>query len=463
MDEIESSFFSKKDRKELDKKKNLKQGRVFYGWVVCAVCTLLMFITVGTASNALSVFMPYIKSGYDLTNAQTSSLVTMRCTASFAGMFLIGKFYDKIGYRKGTALAALLCALAYIIYSIAWTYRIFLVGAFIAGMSYGLGSMVPVAIIMNRWFVKHRALVLGICSAGSGAAIIVLPPILTGVVIRTSLKIGFIFTASYVVIAAVLVFIFIRERPQDKGLEPYGWRDVLDRPNEHLPQEGDEPHTSKELTKRDWALMGAVAAVMGAVANPGFVHLSMLFTGEGYAPMTVALILSVVGIVMTVFKVLFGEATDLMGGRKATALFFTILITGYVLCCFSYTKSVPLAMVTAVVVGMGYPISAIGIPVWSSDLVSNEHYGELVWKLQMIYAAGAMIFAGLPGMIADRTGGYIPVYALFGILTTITLVCVMAAYHDVKVVKRRKRMIAAIMEDLRSDAEAKKASRSSVE
>lgn len=455
MDEIEHGFISKKDKKELARKKKTKQGRVFYGWVVCAVCTLLLFITVGTASNALSVFMPYIKSGYGLTNAQTSSLVTMRCTASFVGMFLVGKFYGRIGYRKGTALAALLCALAYIIYSIAWTYRIFLAGAFVAGMSYGLGSMVPVAIIMNRWFVKHRALVLGICSAGSGAAIIVLPPVLTGVVIRTSLKIGFIFTALYVVVSAVIILVFIRERPQDKGLEPYGWKEVLEKPHEHLPEEGAEPHQSKELTKRDWAMLGAVAAIMGAVANPGFVHLSMLFTGEGYKPMVVAMILSVVGIVMTVFKVLFGEATDIMGGRKATALFFTILITGYVLCCFSFTGSVPVAMVTAVVVGMGYPISAIGIPVWSSDLVSNEHYGELVWKLQLIYAAGAMVFAGLPGMIADRTGGYIPVYGLFAVLITITLICVMAAYHDVKVVKRRKRMIAAIMEDIRSDRESR--------
>ncbi|MBQ3925105.1 MAG: MFS transporter [Firmicutes bacterium] len=433
--------------------KKEKSGSLFYGWIVCGVLTLLLFITVGTASNALSVFMPYIKSGYDLTNAQTSSLVTMRCTASFIGMLLVEKFYGKVGFRKGTALAAFLCAVAYVIYAIAWTYRIFLVGAFIAGMSYGLGSMVPVAIIMNRWFVKHRALVLGICSAGSGAAIIVLPPILTGVVIRTSLKIGFIFTACYVIIAAFVIYTFVRERPQDKGLDPLGWKEVLEKPHEHLPEKGAEPHESKMLSKRDWVLMGAVVAVMGAVANPGFVHLSMLFTGEGYRPMTVAAILSVVGIVMTVFKVLFGEATDILGGRKATAIFFIVLITGYILCCFSYTQSVPVAMVTAVVIGIGYPISAIGIPVWAADLVSSEHYGELVWKLQLIYAAGAMIFAGLPGMIADRTGGYIPVYAMFAVMTIITLVCVMAAYHDVKVVKRRRRMIAAIMDDLRSGRE----------
>ena len=50
-----------------------------------------------------------------------------------------------------------------------------------------------------------------------------------------------------------------------------------------------------------------------------------------------------------------------------------------------------------------------------------------------------MIFAGFPGIIADRMGGYIPVYALFAVLTLITFVCVMMAYHDVKVQKLRRR------------------------
>ena len=424
----------------MDIEETEKQNKkLYYGWIVCGVCTLLLFITIGTASNALSVFMPYIMKEYGLTNAQTSSLVTMRCTAAFISMLVVGRFYEKAGFRAGVGLSALFCAFAYIIYSYSQDYRGFLIGAFMAGVSYGLGSMIPVSVLMNRWFVKHRALVLGICSAGSGLAVIVLPPILTGVVMRTSLKVGFLFTATYAIIAATVIFGFVKERPQEIGLEPLGWREVLDNPHEHLPGEDDPPHESRALRKRDWLLMGIVAAVMGAVANPGFMHLNMLFTSEGYSPMTAAAVLSVIGIVMTVFKVLFGEAADILGGRNATAIFFIILIAGYLLCCMTFTQSVPLAMITAVVVGMGYPISAIGIPVWSSDLVSNEHYGELVWKLQLIYAAGAMIFAGFPGIIADRMGGYIPVYALFAVLTLITFVCVMMAYHDVKVQKLRRR------------------------
>ena len=431
------------DDTEAERKiKERAEGRAegfYYGWVVCAVCTILLFITVGTASNALSVFMPYIRSGYGLTNAQTSFLVTMRCTSSFVGMLAVEKYYNRFGFRKGMGISALVCAAAYLIYSFASSYRFFIAGAIVAGFSYGLGSMIPVSIIMNRWFVKHRALVIGICSAGSSIAVIVLPPVLTSIIVHSSLRAGFLFSAGMAAAAALLVFAFVKSRPQDMGLEPLGWREVLEKPHEHLPKEGDEPHVSKTLSKRDWILMGTVAAVMGAVANPGFMHLSMLFTGEGYGPMTVAAVLSIVGIVMAVFKVLFGETSDIIGGKKATAIFFTILVAGFLLCCASFTRSVPLAISTAVVIGVGYPVSAVGIPVWSADLVSHEHYGELVWKLQLIYAAGAMAFAGVPGIIADRAGGYIPVYAIFAALTLMTFFCVMYVYRDVEAGAARRR------------------------
>ena len=64
-------------------------GKIFYVWIVCGVCTLLIFISMGTASNGLSVFLPYIIKACELTNTQASSLVTLRCAFAFLSMHLI--------------------------------------------------------------------------------------------------------------------------------------------------------------------------------------------------------------------------------------------------------------------------------------------------------------------------------------------------------------------------------------
>ena len=407
------------------------KSKLYYGWVVCGVCTLLLFITMGTASNGLSVFMPYIMKDYSLTGAQTSSLVTLRCTFAFVSMLLIGKYYDQVGYRIGTGLAALCCCGAYVIYGFSSSYLQFCIGASMAGISYGLGSMIPAAILMNRWFVRHRALAIGICGAGSSLAIIILPSILTSLILKHSLRTAFFFTASYALAAAIVIFLLIREKPADKGLEPLGWAEVAEEYRARDPQAklSGASWQSRTLSRKGWIFMGLVSLMMGALANPGFMHLTVLFTSEGFAPMTVALLITVSGIVMTAFKVICGETADVFGSFRSSALFFGLFFLGNLLCCLAFTGSVPLAATAVVIFGIGCPISTVGIPVWSGDLVSEEHYSETVRRLQLIYAAGAMIFATMPGILADLFGSYVPVYGIFAAMTLTAFAYLAGAYR----------------------------------
>ena len=448
-------------------------GKIFYGWIVCGVCTLLIFISMGTASNGLSVFLPYIIKACELTNTQASSLVTLRCAFAFLSMLVISLYYKRVGYRLGTCISALCCCAAYSIYSFANTYPQFCVGASMAGISYGLGSMIPVSILMNRWFVRHRALAIGICASGSGLAVIILPPILTGIILRFSLRAAFLVTAGFTLVAAVLVYLLIREKPADMGLEALGEGDRIEphkskfrrsEPRRNASERSASDRTAADRAAADrsaadqsasglsaserlaarrksskgnpdtqsdsvWILIGMVCVIMGGLSNPGFVHLSVLYTSEGYAPMTVAFLISLCGIVLTLGKVLCGGVADLMGGLKASLLFIGLLLAGLVMCCFAFTGSVPLAAIAVFLFGVGSPVCTVGIPVWAGDLSEPKDYPKTVRNLQLIYAAGAMLFASTPGVIADHLGSYIPVYAIFAISLAGTAVCLIAAYR----------------------------------
>ena len=56
---------------------------------------------------------------------------------------------------------------------------VFYAGAFVAGLGYGLGTMVPVTMMINRWFAEKQGFVLGFASAGTGMATILCPPLIT--------------------------------------------------------------------------------------------------------------------------------------------------------------------------------------------------------------------------------------------------------------------------------------------
>ena len=258
--------------------------KMHYGWVICITCTLLLFVTMGTVSNGFSVYLPYIMEEKGLTNAQTSSLVTLRCAVSFLSMLVIGFYYQKVSIRVGTTIAAAAAGVSFLLYSAAEAYPLFCVGAAISGVSYGLGSMIPVSILINRWFYQHRALALSICASGSGIATIVLPPVTTALVENLSMATTFRIEAVAIFLLAAVIFLALRNQPADKGLLPCGQTQA----QEAAAQASVNLGPQRVMTRQMWLLLGCASLFMGALANPGFSHLSVLFTSEGFSSATVA-------------------------------------------------------------------------------------------------------------------------------------------------------------------------------
>ena len=400
--------------------------RPYYGWVVCLMSTLLLFVTMGTVSNGFSVYLPYIMAQHGFTHAQTSSLVTLRCLVSFLAMLGIGVYYKKISIRLGVTLAAGCAGLAFLLYSVAETYPVFCLGAAISGLSYGLGSMIPVSILMNRWFVERRALAVSICGTGSGIATILLPPVTTALVENLSISAAFRIEGCAVFLFTALILLFLRNDPGEKGLKPYGWE------KSHPVGGGEVPVRSFTLTAKMWVLMACASLFMGALANPGFSHLSVLFTSEGFDPMVVAVIISGAGVVITLAKLIYGGVTDRVGGCKSSLLFGGILLVGHLLCCLAFLQSLPVTLLTVLFLGVGYPICTIGISIWAGDMASGDQYPTVVRRLQVIYAGGALVFASVPGILADHFGSYISAYLLFSVAMALALACVALAYRENK-------------------------------
>lgn len=67
-------------------------------------------------------------------------------------------------------------------------------GDTLAGVSHGLGAMLPASILMLRWFLSRRGTAIGICAAGTGFAV-VFSSILSALIERFSLRVCFYFEA----------------------------------------------------------------------------------------------------------------------------------------------------------------------------------------------------------------------------------------------------------------------------
>ena len=91
------------------------------------------------------------------------------------------------------------------------------------GLATGAIAIPLAAIIANRWFVERRGLVTGLLTASSATGQLIFLPLLAAIVTRWGWRYASV-TVSLVALAIVfpLVAVFLRDRPADVGLMPYG-------------------------------------------------------------------------------------------------------------------------------------------------------------------------------------------------------------------------------------------------
>ncbi len=381
----------------------------------------------GAVSNGFSIYLPYIRDDFGLTNAQTSTLVTLRLLVAFFCMLVIGKYYDFFDIRAGASIASAFAALTFIVYAFSTGYAGFASAAALSGIAYGMGSMVPVSILMNRWFDEHKALAISICSAGSGMGSIILPPVITGLLSSLSMRTVFLLEAAFIACCTILIFVLTRNYPQDMGLTRLG--ENREKLKSADPASYKAQSSGSSLKGGVWAAACIGCLLMGAQGNPGISHIPVLYTSAGFTAVFAATLMSIIGAALTLGKIVYGELTDKIGGLKSSVAFLVLLTAGNAMCCLAGTGNSILSLLAVLALGVGYSASTIGPSVWAGDLSSEYKFAKTIRNFQVSYSLGALITASIPGILADRfDGSYIPAYVLFTIITVIGSLLIIAAY-----------------------------------
>lgn len=393
--------------------------RIHRAWLVCAGATLLMFISTGMVVNSLTVYLPYIVSEYGLTNTQGSLINTIRCLASLSSMFFVEGYYKKLGLRRGTVLAMFLCVLSYVFYGMARRFPGFCLGAVFGGVGCSFGGIVAATIAIDTWFSGNRGTAMGICTAGSGLAMVVLPPVLTNILESTSVSVAFFAEAGMMTVLSLLVMlIFRKESPADAGLVPYG----------EVKDETVKMVSSVALPKGYFLALLLAMAFVGSVGGPGFNHLPVFYSGIGYDSMTVAFGMSLIGFVLVVGKCAYGVITDRIGGYRTNYLFLSLMVLGFVLCCMMKGQNWML-YAAQLFLGGGLCVCTVGLPVWAGDLTDPATHARTVQRFQTAYSVGALIFSPVPGLVADVLGSYRPAYLGFTVQAVAILVILQLSYR----------------------------------
>ena len=112
-------------------------------------------------------------------------------------------------------------------------WQLILFWGVIVGFGTGLTAMVLGAVVATRWFSTRRGLAVGILSASSASGQLVLLPLAAWLADQHGWRVALAPPIVALLIVAILVVLFLADRPEDVGLKPFG--DSGDTPTHRAP------------------------------------------------------------------------------------------------------------------------------------------------------------------------------------------------------------------------------------
>jgi ACS family hexuronate transporter-like MFS transporter len=203
-----------------------------YRWSICAL--LFCVITINYVDRqVIGVLKPIIERDMGWSEVDYGNIVTAFQASYGVGMVVVGRWLDRVGTRKGVAIAIALWSLAAAFHSVARSVLAFIIARAALGVAESAaypGTVKSVA----EWFPrKERALGVGILNAGANVGVLLTPVVGIMVAGLWGWRAAFLATG-LLGLAVLALWLRVYRLPQDHAA-------VSEAERAHIGQDGEDP------------------------------------------------------------------------------------------------------------------------------------------------------------------------------------------------------------------------------
>ncbi len=387
----------------------LRTSRFHYAWVVVAVTFLVLLASAGIRA-APGVLIKPLEAEFGWDRASISLAVAVGILAFGFGAPLSGGLIDRFGPKR-VMLGGLVLIAAGLV-PLVWLrelWQLHLFWGVLTGLGTGAVTNVLGATIALRWFRTHRGVVVGVFAAASSAGQLVFLPSLVAVVLLIGWRGAMGLMAATAVVLLIPVLLFMRNRPADRGLRPYGARaagvdDAADR------AEGERRTSLRDAARtRDFWLLAGSFFICGYTSN-GLIgtHLMPHAVEHGFSEVTAASALAVMGTMNIVGTLASGWLTDRYDNRRLLALYYGFRALS--IAFLPFILEVPLLFGFAVVYGLDWIATVPPTANLTAKLYGRASLGTIYGWIFCSHMVGAAIAAYLGGLFRDVLGDYTVIF-----------------------------------------------------
>lgn len=380
-----------------------------YGWIVLSLSFLGLFATFGIRAS----FGAYVTS-WEEEFVISRTVVAVISTLSFItfAVFqpLAGRLSDRFGTRIVLTGSLFLVGISLVMSAMATQlWQLIILYGVIGSIGLAGGSNVTATAILTRWFVANRGLAVGLAISGMAVGQLVLAPVSLYLIANYDWR--FSLTAiglAIIFIIAPLCSAFIRSKPEDMSLKPYG--DIEESKKEEI----------NPVSNQGTAVNASIFAVMKertfwALTLPyfvcGFTDIGLIGThfipfaeGRGFSLAIIATAFSIIAIANIIGTIGTGYLSDRLNRSKLLAAIYGIRGVIFVLLL---TAESPVALIIfALVYGLTEMASIAPTSSLCAHLFNQYSIGAVFGFVSVSHQLGAAFGSLVPGILYDLSGSY---------------------------------------------------------
>lgn len=392
------------------------RGRVFYGWIVVAVAVPVVMVAAGIRSAPGAWLLAMREDlGWSTATLSLSAAIGL-LVYGFTGP-VAGALIQRFGVRAVAAAAvvagsASMAGVAFI----ATPLQLTLVLGVASGLATGLVGGVLGAVVANRWFVRHRGLVVGVLGAATSAGQLVFYPTLALAASAFGWRAAALAVAAVAATLIVPVLVWLRDGPERVGTVALGADPAP--PGPPPPVERAASVMRRAVRTPTFWLLAGTFYVCGATSN-GLIgqHFIPHAVDHGFTEGVAAGALALIGAFNFVGTLASGWLTDRFDPRKLLLAYYGF--RGLSLLALPFVHDELGLVVFAVLFGLDYIATVPPTVALAADAFGRRNVGVVYGWVFAAHQVGAAMAAWGAGLARDLSGDYAVALVTGGMLAVL--------------------------------------------
>jgi MFS family permease len=411
---------------------------IHYAYIIATVTFFALLASAGVR-NAPAVIIKPLEAEFGWSRSAISLAVAVSLIWFGLGAPLGGTLVEKYGPKRIMLAALVIIEIGLwgmLAFTTLWGLHVF--WGIVVGIGTGAATNVLGATIAIRWFEKNRSFIVGLFSAASAAGQLVFLPALISINTNQGWRMVIEALALAILVMLPLVFLFLRDTPQEMGLHAIGEQGKSAHPTPKIL--GKSLPMPLVMQSRDFWLLSASFFICGYTTN-GLIgtHLLPHAVEHGFTDVITASALSLMGAMNIIGTLASGWLSDRYDNRILLAIYYTGRAATLLLLPF-IGDSIGL-FGFAFLYGLDWVATVPPTVNLTSQCFGKESVGKVYGWIFFSHMVGAAAAAYLAGVVRESFGDY--TYAFF----SAAALGFIAAAFSISVKRGKPRTLVAVAGD----------------